>query len=124
MAYSQEEKQEVIFPKIKESESYRKDNARKVNSKKKPNGYLYILQNKQFDLIKIGVSANPKRRIRDIKANLPFDTDCVFLNYYKDVYYLEELIHQRFKNNQIKGEWFQVYNEDVMGLKNVLKAMV
>lgn len=115
--------EEIIFDKVKEKDLYKKDNARKVNSAKKPNGYLYIVHSKRFDLIKIGVSSSPKRRINDIKSYLPFTVNCIFLKYYQAVYSLEQIIHDRFKNNQIKGEWFQVYKEDVIELKNILNDM-
>lgn len=111
----------IIFPVSKEIDSCRKENIRKLNAKKNPNGYIYILQNKHFDLIKIGVSSNPKRRIQDIRSYIPFEVDCVFLKYYLDVYSLEKIIENTFSNNRVKGEWYQCYKEDVSELISILK---
>jgi hypothetical protein len=124
MAYTDKQIEEiVIFDTVVENDLYRSDNARKVNSNKKPNGYIYVLQNKRFDLIKVGVSSSPKRRIRDIKAGVPFDIDCLFLKHFNNVYDLESIIHKQLINNKVKGEWFQVYKDDVVTLINVLKEV-
>lgn len=121
MAYTEE--QIIIFPISKEKEVYRSENARKVNASKKPNGYIYILQNKYFDLVKVGVSSIPKRRIRDIKSYTPFDLDIIFLKYYKDVYSLESIIHESIRKTKVKGEWHQMYKEDVDNLINILNTL-
>lgn len=115
MPYSEKQKTDIIFPKSKSIgvDSYRSSNARKVNKAKNPNGYLYILWNKHFNLFKIGSTAAPKRRIRDIRAGVPFDLQILFLKQYEDVYSLELLVQQRWVENRIKGEWFQGYESDL-----------
>jgi hypothetical protein len=90
----------------KENQGYRSDNARKVNSERYPDGYMYIIRLKGHDIYKIGVSRNPKRRINDIKSSNPFDIEIKYLKFYKDVYQLEKLVLDRVEINKIKGEWF------------------
>jgi len=104
-------------------ETYRTENARKSNSKRFPNGYLYILAIKEHDLYKVGVSQKPKRRIRDIKGVLPYDSEVIFLRHYKNVYNLEKLVHKTLSINQKKKEWFQLHEEDVNGLKKILEEI-
>lgn len=116
MAYDKAKKEYIIFPKVEQLEEYRSANARKVNSAKKPHGYLYVLQNYHFDLVKIGVSAAPKRRIRDIKSYVPFKIDYIYKKLFIDVYSLEEIIHDVYKENRIKGEWYQIHKDDVLKL--------
>ncbi len=120
MAYSNEEKEfkELIpYPK---NESYRSKNARKVNSNKKPNGFLYIIEIEEHNLYKVGVSADIKRRIKDIRSHVPFYCKVIYLGWFYDVYELEEQIHKHLSINKFKGEWFQCYNEDILELINSL----
>lgn len=122
MAYS---KEHIVFPVSKNifKEDYRRQNARKVNKSKNPNGFLYILWNESLNLIKIGVSNSPKRRIRDIKSYSPFDLDLVLLKYYEDVYSLEKMVHDKWQNNRIKGEWFQGHKNDLLQTIKILKEV-
>jgi hypothetical protein len=89
------------------------DNARKSNSKLRPDGYVYILKLKGFDIYKIGVSANPERRIKDIDSANPFGINILCLKYFKNVYNLEECIHDSFKNSSLRKEWFRLDKESV-----------
>lgn len=97
--------------------------ARQVNKNKRPDGYIYILKLKGFDLYKIGVSSNPKRRIYDIDSHSPFGVDKICLEYFKNVYELEECIHDSFKLNHKRKEWFEIHKDDISDLINNLKEM-
>ena len=101
-------------------EEYRVSNARKTNSKRYPDGFIYILKLKGFDLYKIGVSNKPKRRIRDIKNVLPFESNIVFCKRYIDVYSLEKQLHDLYIENKARKEWFYIYNEDVTEVLSML----
>ena len=103
------------------TENYRVTNARKVNSSKYPDGWLYILKICNHDIYKIGVSQNPKRRIRDIKSHLPFESKVLFLGNFVDVYELEKCIHELFHENKLRNEWFNSYKEDIDDLIRSLK---
>lgn len=120
MAYSPVEnkfKELLEYPK---GEDYRQKNARKVNSKKYPDGYIYILQIEEFDLFKIGVSQNVKRRVRDIRAANPFCCKLIYVGSFYDVYTLEEQIHDLFSKNKHKGEWFKIHTNEIIDLINSL----
>lgn len=101
-------------------ENYRVTNARITNSKKFPNGYLYILKLKGFDLFKIGVSNNPKRRIRDIKSCLPFESSVVFCKLFDEVYSLEKQIHDIHSINKVRKEWYNISDDDLKQMINIL----
>jgi hypothetical protein len=105
------------------SEAYRFDNARKVNSAKFPDGFIYIIKSNESDLYKIGVSNKPKRRIRDIAAVLPFEIETIFLQHYDDVYSLEKLIHDTLIINRVRREWFNSYPDDMIKLVSILKEI-
>ena len=103
--------------------NYRVDNARKTNSKKYPNGFIYILKLDGFDLYKIGVSNKPKRRIRDIQSCLPFDSNVLFCKKYKNVYELEQELHKIYSINNKRKEWFNLSNDDYKHLDKILNYL-
>lgn len=103
----------------KDSKTY----ARELNKLNKPDGYIYILKQKGFDIYKIGVSANPKRRIYDIDSANPFGVEIMCLEWFKNVYELEEVIHDSFSKNELRKEWFKIHREDIKILINQLKEM-
>ncbi len=81
---------------------------RKTQQKKYPNGYIYFIKLKEQNVYKIGVSQSVSRRLSDINNSLPFDFDILSLHYTEDVYSLEEYILNKFKDYQLKGEWFKL----------------
>ena len=120
MAYSKEKKERHFFA-SNDFKEIMTLNARKVNSNKNPNGYIYIIKLKGFDLYKIGVSNNPKRRIYDIDSSSPFGVDLIGTYFFVNVYNMEECIHDSFKKNKFRKEWFKIHHEDIFVLKNQLK---
>lgn len=115
MTYSKEEKKEAI------EEDYRVANARKVNSKKFPNGYLYALKTQGIDMVKIGVSQNPKRRVRDLRSAMPFDLDLIFISKFKNVYELEKIAHNKLSEYNLKGEWYAFCTNKALSILDGLK---
>ena len=78
----------------------------KINGKKgiyaRSKGDLYMIR--VGDYVKIGVSENVQRRIKDISSSSPFDATLLYhgVGEAKD----EELWHNIFKHRHHKGEWF------------------
>ena len=105
------------------SQTQQEINARKVNSKRFPNGNLYIIRLQGLDIYKFGVSQNIKRRMRDLQSSNPFTINILYSQFYKEVYHLEDLVFKTFKENIIKGEWFNAYEEDVIKLISVLTEL-
>lgn len=83
-------------------------NARKSNSKARPDGFLYFIKLKGFDIYKIGVTSNLKRRLYDIDSNSPFGVKLIDSFFFKNVYEMEEMIHDNLKGNNIRKEWFKI----------------
>lgn len=88
-------------------------NARKSNSKLRPDGFIYIVKLKGFDIYKIGVSAKPQRRIKDIDSNSPFGINVICLKFFKNVYNFEECIHDSFKDCIMRKEWFKIDSKSI-----------
>lgn len=83
-------------------------NARKVNSKARPDGFIYFIKLKGFDIYKIGVTSNLKRRLYDIDSNSPFGVKLIDSFFFKNVYEMEEMIHDNLKENNVRKEWFKL----------------
>lgn len=57
---------------------------------------------------KVGCSENTKRRLRSINTDCPFVVE-IFREYDCDPV-MEKVIHEKFQDKKIKGEWF-VFND-------------
>ena len=99
------------------------ENARKANKKIRPDGFLYILQLKGFDIFKIGVSSNPKRRITDIDASSPFGTSIISIDFFKNVYEMEECVHDNLMEFHLRKEWFRCDAEIIQGIVTQIKEL-
>lgn len=89
-------------------------NARKSNSINKPDGYIYIAKLNNFNnIFKIGVSSNVNRRISDLDASSPFGVSLVKSFFFKNVYNIEECIHDNYDNDLIRREWFNLDNKEI-----------
>ena len=89
------------------------DPSRKANKKRFPDGYIYFLELEGQGIYKVGVSQNPKRRLRDINSYLPFNIKLLAIHYFENVYDIEEEIHSAINGENIKGEWFKMTIEEV-----------
>jgi len=79
--------------------------------KNKP-GYVYVIKEYFSGTYKIGLTSNIKARQSQFGVTLPFEWD--FINIYKssDHVLLEEVLHKRFENERVKGEWFNLSDAD------------
>ena len=66
--------------------------------------YIYFLQGEFTGLIKIGFSSNPKRRLEVLSAGS--SEPIRFLAVTRGDQDLENLLHQRFRDARVHGEWF------------------
>jgi predicted GIY-YIG superfamily endonuclease len=78
------------------------------NKKKFPDGYIYFIRLQDQNIYKLGVSQNPRRRLRDIDSYLPFDFQILSLHFFKNVYDIEERIAKTIKAKKIKREWYSL----------------
>jgi hypothetical protein len=77
-------------------------------------GFVYLLKGEN-GLYKIGRSKTPDVRINIItKAIAPSDIKTVHTAFYPDCYKAESDLHKLFANKRVRGEWFELSNEDIM----------
>jgi len=79
---------------------------RDLAASKVKDAYIYFINIDGTDKYKIGVSTNPKRRLRDISSGIPFELNILSIHFIKDVYKYEQSFIDKYKANLIKAEWF------------------
>lgn len=83
-------------------------------------GHVYAIQKKE--LVKIGISKIPKRRIGNIETHYASKLENQYISpLLKDYKQIEEKAHSYFKERRKFGEWFSVnFNEVVEYLQKVM----
>ena len=74
-------------------------------------GYVYLISGGGF--YKIGWAKVTPKRHKEITAKLPFDTEVLHTIKSDNARALESLWHRHFKGQRVRGEWFDLTNEDV-----------
>lgn len=78
-------------------------------------GHVYLLRH--GDEYKIGRSTDPTRRYKQIRVQMPLDTEEVHVIETDDTVGIEAYWHSRFSEKRLNGEWFRLSNRDVTAFK-------
>lgn len=93
-------------------EEYNSYNRIKV---KKIKTYVYIMIDHNTKYYKIGKSDSPLKREKTLQSEKP----TIQLIYYFESYDNDEkILHQKFKDKRIRGEWFNLDENDIEYIKN------
>ena len=85
-----------------------KNSLRKLAASKIDIGYIYLINIIGTNKYKIGVTTNPKRRLRDISSMLPYELNVLALNQINNPYVFEQELLDEFDDCLIKNEWFSL----------------
>lgn len=90
-----------------------------LRTKDVDDGYIYILRMESDPpAIKIGFTASPARRIKQLRTGIPHKLTVLALA--PGSYELEAMIHRHFAASQLEGEWFE-QTPDLLKLASNLK---
>lgn len=80
-------------------------------------GFIYIIKAEKH--VKIGIADDIKNRLRQIQSTCPIKLEII--NFWKisNVYYYENLLHKRYKQYRVHGEWFVLPEKDINFLSMV-----
>lgn len=92
----------------------------KKPSRKKLKGHVYFLKCTQTFLYKIGYSTNVKTRIRDIQRASPTVIELAWVLPSDDCIADERCCHKLFGSNRVKGEWFDLKEDDIQSLEGLV----
>jgi len=87
-------------------------------------GGIYCISEGENGLYKIGVTKCPTYRINDLQMGNPRK---IYLNFYiecSDVRDKEKVIHDRFGEKHIRGEWFDVRPCDIIDAMHELARKI
>ncbi len=80
---------------------------------------LYFVQEQQGGHIKIGVSLDPRARIRTMQVHNPVDLKVLGLFVVNQT--TEREAHWMFRDHRVRGEWFTPH-EDILAYIETLRA--
>lgn len=78
-------------------------------------GHVYLL--KHGSEYKIGRSTDPTRRYKEIRVQMPLDTEEIHVIETDDTVGIEAYWHHRFSEKRLNGEWFRLSAHDVSTFK-------
>ena len=81
---------------------------------------VYVMQNRQNGYYKIGRSISPTNRERTLQAQEP---DVVLLHKWFASAEIEKMLHEKFKGNRLRGEWFKLSQDDIDNIKSIMEII-
>lgn len=85
---------------------------------KKNCGYVYLVKlDKHY---KIGISVSPDERLKEFTL-LPYELENILILKVKDYDKREKELHEHFADKRVRGEWFELNEEDIEYIKEYLK---
>lgn len=69
-------------------------------------GFVYVIGNADLEKFKIGVSANPKKRLMVMRMHSPAPLELVKTIKVPDMWEAEREFHVKLKDKHSHGEWF------------------
>jgi len=86
------------------------------------NEYLYIIHNSEY--YKIGISSDPENRLKALQTSSPYELKLIKVYECKNSNKIESLIHAKLKHKNIRGEWFDLSNDDIKEIDILIKSII
>jgi len=84
-------------------------------------GWVYAIRSRDTGLIKLGMSRDPKRRLRDLSTASSSELELLWSH--GGGLSLEAFLHRYFTARHVRGEWFDFTDVDAVALLNHAVAM-
>ncbi len=69
---------------------------------------VYIIGERGSDVLKIGISTDPARRLNDLRFSNPYDIQVLWERPVEHARLVEKNVHQALASVRIRGEWFKI----------------
>lgn len=83
--------------------------------------YLYIIKCQEY--FKIGVANDVESRLAQLSTGNPFPLEVQVIYEFENAESIEKALHQRYKENRVRGEWFRLGYEDLKNIHSVCFAL-
>jgi len=80
------------------------------------NAFVYFIIDRQRQVVKIGVSQFPQKRLASLQTSNPNPLELAL--FVTGGYPLEKSLHERYAANRLSGEWFQLTEEIVAEIES------
>jgi hypothetical protein len=97
---------------------------KKIKEVKQPKQKLYLLKIPELNVYKIGLSENPRKRVKQLQTGSPYKLEIIKVITTQHPSKLEKNLHYRFSHFKIDeniynltGEWFNIPIQDVNKFK-------
>ena len=82
---------------------------------KKQDGCVYFMKHVGLDPIKVGYSTNntPTKRLAQFKVYAPYGVELICYERSSMALDAEQIIHEKFADKRLVGEWFSLTQEDI-----------
>lgn len=80
-------------------------------------GYVYLMEGGGY--YKIGLSTRPPQRSFNITPKMPFEVKLVHVIESDNARKLETELHQQFGDRHLRGEWFNLAQDDIERFRNL-----
>lgn len=94
-------------------------------------GYVYLINEVDTNIYKIGISKKPanEERIKNLQTGNHNELELVFEIKSKCYTTLEKTLHRTFKDYNLKGEWFDIKDknmiiEEIIKINNNLECLI
>lgn len=72
---------------------------------------IYVMKCHEYH--KIGIAANPRRRLNAIKTSNPYEVELIRAVKVPDAIGLERQLHRQFAECRVRGEWFELTDTQI-----------
>ena len=79
--------------------------------------FIYIV--KSGDFYKIGYASSLSGRLHNFEGANPNGIELIWAAVFTEYKKLEKMIHERFNEKRVKGEWFKLNEEDIELIKKL-----
>jgi hypothetical protein len=81
-------------------------------------GFVYLIKYGSSNLYKIGLSKNPKERLKQLQSAIPENLFLLHTIEASNMMELEAYFHQMFSHCRARSEWFELTDDEVLIFKN------
>ena len=83
--------------------------------------FLYLVESQGF--VKIGVTNDVQGRVSTISTCNPFEVKVILAQEVGSAYQVEKFLHDKFKDTNVRGEWFKLTSNDIAYITEHLSSL-
>jgi len=106
-----------LYKIVDESEYQKMMKRKKERERYLRSGCVYFIKDPVTRLIKIGKTSDLNGRLRTLKQKCGGDLELIHSIESEDSCALEKQMHNHFDNKKVIGEWFDLSDDDLVGIK-------